>query len=47
MCVKVYEHLTNGTALPAVVNPFTDTNYPEVLKAYNAGITVGTSATTP
>ena len=46
VCVKVYEHLTNGTALPAVVNPFTDTNYPEVLKAYNAGITVGTSATT-
>ena len=36
--MKVYEHLTNGTALPAVVNPFTDTNYPEVLKAYNAGI---------
>ena len=46
MCVKVYENLGNTTALPAVNNPFTDTNDIEVLKAYNAGITSGTSATT-
>ena len=46
VCVQVYESLTNGPALPAVVNPFTDTSYSEVLKAYNAGITDGTSATT-
>lgn len=46
VCVKVFENLSGAQALPAVVNPFTDTSYPEVLKAYNAGITVGTSATT-
>ena len=46
VCVKVYEALGNTTALPAVNNPFTDTNDIEVLKAYNAGITSGTSATT-
>jgi hypothetical protein len=44
--VKAYEALSNGKAIPAVNNPFTDCNDVEVLKAYNVGITGGTSATT-
>ena len=46
VAVKVYEALANGEAIPAVVNPFTDTNDVEVLKAYNIGAVNGTSATT-
>ncbi len=46
VCVKVFENLTGTKALPAVENPFTDTEDAEVLKAYNAGITNGTSDTT-
>ncbi len=46
VCVKVYENLSGTAAIPAVNNPFTDTNDVEVLKAYNVGITTGTSATT-
>ena len=46
VCVKVYENLSGTAAIPAVNNPFTDTKDVEVLKAYNAGITSGTSATT-
>ena len=46
VCVKVFENLTGTKALPAVRNPFTDTEDIEVLKAYNAGITNGTSETT-
>ncbi len=44
--VKTYENLANTTALPATVNPFVDCNDAEMLKAYNAGIAVGTSDTT-
>ena len=44
--VKTYEILSGTTVEPAENNPFTDTNDAEILKAYNAGITVGTSATT-
>ena len=44
--VKLFEALTTLKAEPAAVNPFTDTDDPEVLKAYNVGITNGTSATT-
>ena len=44
--VKVYESLSGTAALPALTNPFTDTNDVEVLKAYNVGITSGTGATT-
>jgi len=44
VCVKVYEALSGTKAIPAVVNPFTDTKDIEVLKAYNLGITTGTSA---
>ena len=41
--VKVYEALSGTKAIPAVNNPFTDTKAIEVLKAYNLGITAGTS----
>jgi len=44
--VKVYESLSGTKAAPIAVNPFTDTKDPEVLKAYNVGITNGTSDTT-
>lgn len=46
VAVKVYENLGNTTALPATENPFTDCADVEVLKAYNVGITNGTSDTT-
>ena len=44
--VKAYEALSGVATIPAVNNPFTDTKDIEVLKAYNVGITTGTSATT-
>ena len=44
--VKVYEALLGTPAIPAVINPFTDTNDVEILKAYNIGAVNGTSATT-
>ncbi len=45
VAVKAYEAIAGETALPIVVNPFTDTADIEVLKAYNLGITTGVSAT--
>jgi len=44
--VKVYENLANTKAQPVATNPFTDCSDAEVLKAYNLGVTNGTSATT-
>lgn len=44
LAVKVYEKTTNKTAVAAYPNPFTDTANPEILKAYNLGITTGLSA---
>ena len=44
--VKTYERLSGVAAIPAINNPFTDCNDIEVLKAYNLGITAGTSDTT-
>ena len=44
--VKAYEALSGVAAIPAVNNPFNDTKDTEVLKAYNLGITSGTSAKT-
>ena len=41
--VKLYENLTGKKATPAAVNPFTDTDDKEILKALNVGITVGTA----
>ena len=42
--VKVYEALSGTTASPSATNPFSDTSDIEILKAYNLGITMGTSA---
>ena len=42
--VKTYEVLSGAVATPSANNPFTDTKDVEVLKAYNVGITAGTSA---
>ena len=44
--VRAYEALSGEKASPVEVNPFTDTKDIEVLKAYQVGITTGTSATT-
>ena len=47
--VKTFESLTGSAAMPAVMNPFTDTsgsNLIDVLKAYNTGLMVGMSETT-
>ena len=44
--VKAYEALAEIKATPVANNPFTDTNNVEVLKAFNLGITAGTSQTT-
>lgn len=44
--VKVYEALSGVAAAAYPTNPFTDTKDTEVLKAYNLGITTGTSPTT-
>ena len=46
VAVKAYEALSGTPAIPAVNNPFTDTNDVEILKAYNIGAVNGTSATT-
>ncbi|HHW47607.1 MAG TPA: hypothetical protein GXX14_03200 [Clostridiaceae bacterium] len=46
VCVKLYENLSNTKAQPVTSNPFTDCNDPEVLKAFNLGLTNGTSPTT-
>jgi len=42
--VKVYEALSGTKASPSAANPFKDTTDAEVLKAFNIGITSGTSA---
>lgn len=46
LALKLYEKVTGETAAAASSDPFTDTNNPEVLKAYALGITTGTSSTT-
>ena len=46
VAVKLYEKITNEKLVESKENPFTDTSDIEVLKAYNIGITNGTSATT-
>ena len=46
VAVRLAEELTGKSITPAAANTFTDTNNPYVLKAYAAGITTGTSATT-
>ena len=44
--VRLAEEMTGKSITPAAANTFTDTSSPYVLKAYAAGITSGTSATT-
>ena len=46
VAIKLYEKNTGFTPELKVSNPFTDTENPEILKAYQIGITAGTSATT-
>ena len=46
LALKLYENVTDKAAPAASSNPFTDTTNPEVLKAYQLGITTGTSSTT-
>ena len=46
VAVKAYEALKGEGAQPVSENPFKDTEDVEVLKAYNIGITTGTSETT-
>jgi hypothetical protein len=45
VAVRVFEVLTGTKAVPAAVNPFTDTDDPEVLKAFNTELAVGISET--
>lgn len=42
--VKLYEALSGTQAEPVAANPFTDTSDPEVLKAFDLGVTNGTAA---
>lgn len=46
LAVLLYEKTTGQKAQPVSPNPFTDTQNPDILKAYSLGITSGTSATT-
>lgn len=46
LAVILYEKVTDKNSEPASPNPFTDTTNPQILKAYNLGITAGTSQTT-
>lgn len=46
VAVKVYESLAATSAIPSVVNPFTDTADPDILRAYNIGTVNGMTATT-
>ena len=46
LSVLLYEKTTEKSAAAAASNPFTDTNNPQILKAYQLGVTSGTSATT-
>lgn len=46
LALKLYEKVTGRTAPSSSSNPFTDTSNPEVVKAYQLGITTGTSDTT-
>lgn len=45
LAVMLYEKVTGENSEPVSPNPFTDTTNPQILKAYNLGITSGTSQT--
>mgnify|MGYP001122923188 CR=1 FL=1 len=46
LAVVLYERVTDKKSEAVSPNPFTDTANPQILKAYNLGITSGTSQTT-
>lgn len=46
LAVVLYERVTDKKSQPVSPNPFTDTANQQILKAYNLGITSGTSQTT-
>ena len=46
LALLLYEKCTGNSPVPASPNPFTDTNNPQILKAFGLSITQGTSATT-
>jgi hypothetical protein len=46
LAVVLYEKVTGVKSEPFSPNPFTDTANPQILKAYNLGLTSGTSKTT-
>ena len=46
LALLLYEKTKNKAVESVSVNPFTDTNNPQILKAYSIGITQGTSTTT-
>ena len=46
LAVQLYETATGKTILVTGTNPFTDTTNDQILKAYQVGITAGTSDTT-
>jgi hypothetical protein len=46
LAVLLYEKVTDKKSTPVSPNPFTDTKNQQILKAYNLGITTGTSTTT-
>ncbi|NLA50359.1 MAG: hypothetical protein GX876_12990 [Bacteroidales bacterium] len=46
LAVQLYETVTGKNILVTGINPFTDTSSQQILKAYQAGITAGTSETT-
>ena len=46
LAVLLYEKATGSVSVPASPNPFTDTDNPQILKAYRLGITTGTTPVT-
>jgi len=46
LSLVLYEKTSGISAEPEAVNPFTDTNNPQILKALKIGVTQGTSTTT-
>ncbi len=46
VALLMYQKASGITGTPAAPNPFTDTQNPQILKAYQLGIVKGTSATT-
>lgn len=45
LAVLLYESVLKESAVPVATNPFTDTTNPQILKAYQLGITNGVTAT--